>query len=308
MKAVVLAAGKGSRLFPVTKAVAKPLLPLANRMTIEYAFDQLRLCGIEDVCIVVGENEDEIRESLGNGTKFDVSLSYARQSHPLGLANAVSAARDFIGNDDFVLYLGDAVYGASLEPAVRLFKETGASNVNLVKEVEDPRRFGVANLDGNRITRLVEKPQNPESNFAMAGFYIFSKDLWEVMPELRPSARGEYEITDAIQLMVERNMAVLASVYEHAWFDTGTLDSFLATSQYLTKGENLIHPTARISGKVGEGVVVGEGAIVHCAKMSDAVVLPNTTVKLTGELQHALVGGEVHDVEIVGQVRYGAFK
>lgn len=308
MKAVVLAAGKGSRLYPVTRAVAKPLLPLANRMTIEYAFDRIKECGISEVCVVVGENEGELRAALGDGSAFQVSLAYARQDVPLGLAHAVSSAKGFVGGDDFLLYLGDAIYGSSIAPIVEQFQERGAANLNLVKEVPDPRRFGVATIKDDRIVRLVEKPQDPESNFAMAGLYVFGPQIWEVIPHLEPSARGEYEITDAIQLLVERGDLVVPGVYEGEWFDTGTLDSFLATSAFLTQGRSLVDPTAQIMGEVGDSVVVGPGARVECAEIRDAVVLPGATVISHGKIEHAIIGGHVTERDLRNVIRYGDLK
>lgn len=308
MKAVILAAGRGSRLHPVTKAIAKPLLPLANRMTIEYAFDQLKDCGILEICIVAGENEEELRTALGDGSRFGVRLAYSVQSEPLGLANALATAQQFIGDDDFALYLGDAIYGESLSPYVEQFRYSGASNLNLVKEVDDPRRFGVATICEGHITKLVEKPEHPESNFAMAGFYVFDKQIWDVIPKLKPSARGEYEITDAIQLLVNQRSHVVPGIYTGTWFDTGTLDSFLATSRFLTKGKYLIHPTAHIKGQVGDNVVIGENSVVHCSKIEDTVVLAGSKIKLTGEISHSLLGGEIHEVNLINQIRFGNIK
>ena len=307
MKAVVLAAGKGSRLYPVTHAVAKPLLPLANRMTMEYAFDQFRWCGIDEVCIVVGENEKEVRAALGDGALFGMRLHYSVQDEPLGLAHAVRSAKEFVDGDDFVLYLGDAVYGESLAPFVKQFVESGAANLNLVKAVEDPRRFGVANVLDGRIVKLVEKPAVPESNLAMAGMYVFGPQLWGVLPELKPSARGEYEITDAIQLMIDRGEHVIAGVYEGEWFDTGTLSSFLTTSRFLVNGGQLIDSTARVVGDVKEHVVVGAGAVVECSSITDTVVLPGATVRAK-RIDGCLLGGEVTRDDIVGEILYGDLK
>jgi glucose-1-phosphate thymidylyltransferase len=305
MKGVVLAAGKGSRLYPVTKAIAKPLLPLANRLTMEYAFDQFRDCGISSVCVVVGENEAELQRTLGDGGAFGVSLSYARQEQPLGLAHAVQSAREFVGGDDFMLYLGDAVYGQSLAPYVAQYTSSGAANLNLVKWVEDPRRFGVATITDGRITKLVEKPSQPESNYAMAGMYVFGPQIWSVMPDLKPSARGEYEITDAIQLLIERGETVVAGVYEGEWFDTGTRESFLATSRFLTKGETLIAPTADVEGEIGPGVVVGAGASVRCRRIEDTVVLPEAHVSADGDIAGCILGGEVSADALRDAVLYG---
>lgn len=308
MKGVILAAGKGSRLYPVTKAIAKPLLPIANRMTMEYAFDQLRDCGIVDVCVVVGENEDELKAALGDGSQFGMNLSFARQLEPKGLAHAVGFAEGFVGDDDFVLYLGDAIYGHPLAPFVDEFRKLKPANLNLVKAVEDPRRFGVANVTDGRITKLVEKPAVPESNLAMAGMYVFGPQIWSVLPDLAPSARGEYEITDAIQLLIDGGETVLAGIYEGEWFDTGTLPSFLATSRFLTKGEGLIDPTAVVEGEIGADVVVGAHARVRCSLIEDSVVLPGALVETKREIQGSLLGGEVRADSLIDTIAYGDLK
>jgi len=304
MKGVILAAGKGSRLFPVTHHIPKPLLPLANRPTMAYAFDRLIKMGVTDVCVIVGENEEQMRHGLGDGSGFGVRLSFARQDVPKGLAHALSCARDFCGDDSFVMYLGDAIYGESLLPYRQRFDESGCANLNLVKPVEDPSRFGVANVDGERIVKLVEKPPVPESNLAMAGLYFFGPQIWSVIPDLQPSARGEYEITDAIQMLIDRGELVLAGVYKGDWFDTGTLDSFLESSAYLAKG-NLIDPTAAVSGEVGEGVVIGADAVVECASIVDSVVLPGAIIRCDGQIRHALLGGKLSGSTFAHTIEYG---
>lgn len=291
MKGVILAAGKGTRLYPVTQHIAKPLLPLANRLTLEYAFDRLKEMGVEDICLVVGENEAEMRAALGDGSQFGVQLSYVKQEEPKGLAHAVGFTEQFVAGDKFVLYLGDAVYSDGFQAHAAKFLESGCANLNIVKPVEDPRRFGVANVTGDKITKLVEKPQNPESNLAMAGMYFFGPEIWSVLPDLQPSARGEYEITDAIQMLIDRGHDVRAGVYEETWFDTGTLDSFLATSAFLTGGAQDIGDGAVVTGNVGSHVVVGAGANVQCEAIEDSVILPGATVRASGPIRHSLIGG-----------------
>ncbi len=291
MKGVVLAAGKGSRLYPITHHIAKPLLPLANRPTLHYAFDVLKGMGIKDVCLVVGDNEGQMREALGDGSSQGIRLSFVRQTEPKGLAHAVGFAEDFVGDDSFVLYLGDAMYDQGFESFAKRFVESGCANLNIVKPVDDPRRFGVANVEGERIVKLVEKPQNPESNLAMAGMYFFGPQIWSILPDLKPSARDEYEITDAIQMLIDRGETVLAGVYEGQWFDTGTLDSFLETSRFLTNGDPLI--AGEVTGNVGASVVVGEGARVQCASIQDSVILPGATVAVKGRISHAILAGNV---------------
>ncbi|MBS1707736.1 MAG: NTP transferase domain-containing protein [Armatimonadetes bacterium] len=293
MKGVILAAGKGTRLYPVTKVVPKPLLPIANKMTLGYAFDQLKDCGISEVAVVVGENEAAMREALGDGSAFGLSLSFVRQPDPKGLAHAVGFAKDFVAGDDFVLYLGDAIYSEPLAPFVQQFRDRGCANLNLVKAVEDPRRFGVANVEGDRIIKLVEKPAEPESNLAMAGMYVFGPQIWDVLPDLQPSARGEYEITDAIQTLVDRGHEVVAGVYTGDWFDTGTLPSFLETSRFLTQNGQLVALDASVKAEMGEHVVVGAGATVECGRLVDSVVLPGAHVRVDGDVVGCLLGGEV---------------
>ena len=304
MKGVILAAGKGSRLYPVTHVIPKPLLPLANRPTLEYAFDHLKEIGVTDVCLVVGENEPKMREALGDGSSFGVSLTYVVQNDPKGLAHAVGFAREFVGDDSFVLYLGDAIYGGSFEPFRRRFEESGCANLNVVQHVPDPSRFGVANTDGERIVKLVEKPKEPESDLAMAGTYFFGPQLWSVLPDLPPSARGEYEITDAIQVLIDRGETVLAGVFDGAWFDSGTLDSFLEVSDYLTQGEPKIE--GDVTGTVGRKTVVGPGATVECASIEDSVVLPGAKVRVSGAIRHAILGGPVErEGDLVGEIVHG---
>ena len=306
LKGVILAAGKGSRLYPVTHAIPKPLLPLANRPTLYYAFDRLKEMGVTDICVVVGEMERQMRDFLGDGSDQGVSLSYVRQTQPQGLAHAVSFAKAFVGNSPFVLYLGDAIYGSGFQTFAQKFLTSDCANLNIVKAVDDPSRFGVANVEGDRIVKLVEKPRQPESNLAMAGLYFFRPDIWDVLPDLKPSARGEYEITDAIQMLIDRGQTVLAGVYEGVWFDTGTLDSFLETSHFLTGGKTKIDPTATVDGHAGNGTVIGERAKVRCIDIEDSVVMPGADIFASGSIRHSILAGKVHhEGSIDGQILLG---
>ena len=288
-----MAAGKGSRLYPVTHIIAKPLLPLANKPTLAYAFERLKEIDVCEIGLVVGDNEQSMREVLKDGSDFGVSLTYIRQPEPKGLAHAVSFAKDFIGDSNFVLYLGDAIYGSGFVELKNQFLDSGCSNLNLVKEVQDPSRFGVANVNGDKIVKLVEKPKVPESNLAMAGLYFFRSEIWNVLPKLQPSSRGEFEITDAIQLLIDEGNLVLAGRYEDEWFDTGTLDSFLETSSFLVNGSQVIGSDVVVEGHVGDHVVIGDGAFVRCNSISDSVILPGARVVSNGDIIHSIIGGSV---------------
>lgn len=270
-----------------------------------YAFDKLIEMGITDICVVVGDNEEFMRRELGSGSQFGISLSYVKQVEPKGLAHAVGFAKDFIAGDSFCLYLGDAMYGGSFASYAKRFTDSGCANLNMVKPVEDPRRFGVAEVEGENIIRLVEKPAEPKSNLAMCGMYFFGRELWDVLPDLKPSARGEYEITDAIQMMVDRGQTVLAGVYEDTWFDTGTLDSFLETSAWLVKGQNLIGAQCQINAEIGPNVVVGDHAVVSASRLEDCVILPGAVVATEGEIRHSIIGGNYDcNGDLVDQIIY----
>ncbi len=306
MKAVILAAGKGSRLFPVTRVVPKPVLPLANQITLQYAFDRLKEIGVTEICVVVGETENEMKAALGDGSQFGVNLTYVRQTEPKGLAHAVGFTKEFVDGDSFVLYLGDAIYSQDLKQFADAFRANMTGNLSLVKPVTDPERFGIANVEGDRIVKLVEKPKVPESNLAMAGLYFFGPEIWDVLPDLKPSWRGEYEITDAIQALVDQGQTVIAGRYEGDWFDTGTLDSFLETNHYLAKGQNVIADDATVEGAIGENVTVGAGATVKCSSIEDCVILPGSVIETTGAIRHALLGGSVNvNGDLVNSIRHG---
>ena len=255
---------------------------------------------VRDVCIVVGESEQAMREGLGDGSDYGVNLTYVRQTQPQGLAHAVSFAKEFVAGDDFVLYLGDALYSQGFQAFAERFRNERPANLSMVKPVDDPTRFGVANVEDGRIVKLVEKPKVPESNLAMAGLYFFGPELWSVLPDLQPSARGEYEITDAIQMLIDRGHTVLPGLYDGVWFDTGTLDSFLATTEFLLVGKTDVQ--GEVAGRIGANVAVGAGAIVECEAIEDSVILPGARVKVAGTIRHAVIGGEVtRSADLIGE-------
>jgi glucose-1-phosphate thymidylyltransferase len=293
MKGVVLAAGKGTRLYPVTRRIPKALLPLANRPMLEYVFDRLKEIDVREVCIVVGENRAAIEGALGSGRQFGLELSYAVQPEPKGLAHALGFAKSHVGGDDFVLYLGDGYYDRDFSAEAAIFREGRAQCVSLVKRVDDPRRFGVATVEDGRITKLVEKPERPESNFAMAGVYFFRPSIWEAIDGLEPSARGEYEITDAIQRLIDRGALVEAADFEGGWFDTGTLDSYLACVRSILAGESLADPGALCAGRVGASTVLGSACTVRCASIENSTVLAGAKIEVEGAVRGCLLGGEV---------------
>ncbi len=224
MKAVILAAGLGTRLRPVTDEIPKAMVKVADKPLIDYSLDKLQEAGIQDVCIVVGYLADTIKDYLGDGSSRDMDISYVVQEEQLGLAHAVDQAKESI-DDSFVVLLSDNLYADSLADLKASFEDFGGEAGICVTEVEDPTQFGVVELDDDKIVKMVEKPEVPPSNLAIVGIYFFkSPKLFEIIKDLKPSGRGEYEITDAIQGLITQGEDVYAIRMKGWWKDTGTFE------------------------------------------------------------------------------------
>jgi len=211
MKALVLSGGKGTRLRPLTHTIAKQLVPVANQPILGYVMDHLKDAGIVETGVIVApETQAEVMKYLGDGNPWGLKISYIIQDKPLGLAHAVKTARGFLKDDSFVMYLGDNLLGSGISQAVRAFQNQATDCMIFLKKVPDPRAFGVAELDGQgNILRLVEKPENPPSDLALVGVYLFSKAIHSAIETIKPSWRGELEITDAIQALIDKGHKVL---------------------------------------------------------------------------------------------------
>ena len=293
MKAVILAAGKGSRLYPVTHFVPKPLLPVAGKPILVHAFSQLEAMNIKEVCVVRGKDHEEMESYLRAANLTGLKIHFAIQAEQKGLAHALQSAREFIKEDPFVLYLGDAIYETTLEKVAKEFLESKCDNLNLVKPVLDPERYGVAILEKGRIIELEEKPVSPKSNLAMAGIYWFTSKIWKVLEELKPGKRGEHEITDAIKCLIDQGDNVRGCVYQNKWFDTGTLSSFLEANRYLSKGKNFISSDFQGDIEVGENVFIGSNVKLECKRISDSVILDGSSIKVNGTIEKSLLGGAI---------------
>lgn len=305
MKAVVLAAGKGSRLYPITRHIPKPILPLCGKPTLAYAFEKLVEAGATEVALVVAPDYARIKAALGDGSDYGVRLSYWVQETPKGLAHAVKAVKAFCDQHRFLLYLGDAVYDQPLKPYCELFESSTASSLCLVKQVEDPRRFGVAELEGDRIVRLEEKPQDPKSNWAMAGLYCFDHSIWEAIDSIKPSQRGEYEITDAIQWLIDQGHTVLAGRYSGNWFDTGTLTSYLEATRHLMQQQGKPKFTD-LTVDIDATSFIHAGSTVKAQSVRGSVILPDSHVTVSGKIENSLVAGIVKwEGDLIGKVVYG---
>ena len=265
MKGIVLAGGKGSRLRPFTYSGAKQLVPIANTPVLHFPVRQLVEAGIREIALVVGETEGQVREAMGDGSAFGARFTYVRQAAPLGIAHGALVCREFVGDEAFVLYLGDNVLMGGIAGFVERFARSGADGALILREVEDPRAFGVARMDGERLVEVVEKPQRPPSNLAVIGVYAFRPVVFDVIAAQRPSARGELEIADAINGLLAWGCRVEVEVTPREWIDTGKMEDILAANRLLLGTvERRIAPGALVRGSRVEGaVVIEEGARVE---------------------------------------------
>lgn len=270
-----MCAGKATRLRPLTNTLPKHVLPIANKPILHYVLEQLREGGIGDIGIVVSPNTgDSIREAVGDGSKWNARVDYIEQTEPRGLAHAVQVAQDYLGNSTFLVFLGDNLIGESLSNFLDTYRRHKPEALILLKEVADPRRFGVAEVtpDG-QVMHLVEKPKEPRSNLALAGLYIFTREIHNAISQIVPSWRGELEITDAIQKLLDMGKQVRSHVLKGLWLDTGTKDDLLEANR--TMLEDRVR--ARVEGhldrsSVLSGVVyIGHGSSVTASTISGPV-------------------------------------
>jgi glucose-1-phosphate thymidylyltransferase len=275
MKALVLSGGSGTRLRPITHTSAKQLVPVANKPVLFYGLEAIAAAGITDVGIVVGDTAPAIEAAIGDGSRFGISATYIRQQAPLGLAHAVLVARDFLGDDDFVMYLGDNFIVGGITGLVEEFTATRPAARIMLARVSDPRSFGVAELDQEgRVTRLEEKPPEPKSDLALVGVYLFTSAVHEAVAALQPSWRGELEITEAIQWLLDNGRVVNSTTITGYWKDTGNVTDMLEVNRLVLEGLE-----ARVDGTVDDRceiigrVVVEPGALVQSSRIVGPVII-----------------------------------
>ncbi|MFD9904227.1 glucose-1-phosphate thymidylyltransferase [Streptomyces sp. NPDC059063] len=281
MKALVLAGGAGSRLRPITHTSAKQLVPVANKPVLFYGLEAISEAGITDVGIVVGDTAEEIRRAVGDGSAFGLNVTYLPQEAPLGLAHAVLIARAYLGDDDFVMYLGDNFLIGGISELVDRFREERSAAHILLTRVADPRPFGVAELDdAGRLIGLEEKPEKPKSDLALVGVYMFTAAVHPVVAGLTPSDRGELEITHAISGLIDAGHPVAATVTEGYWKDTGNVADMLEVNRLVLEAmEPDLAGVVRDSELIGR-VTVAPGAVVRNSRIvGPAVIGPGSVVQ-----------------------------
>jgi len=264
MKGLILSGGKGTRLYPLTYTSAKQLIPVANKPVLFRVIEAIRDAGITDIGIVVGDTAEEIRAAVGRGDRWDTRVTYIHQEEPLGLAHAVKVSREFLGDERFVMFLGDNVIQGGISGLIVQFAEGNWNGQIVLTRVSHPEQYGVAELsDDGRVLRLIEKPKQPSSDLALVGIYMFDANVHKAVENITPSWRGELEITDAIQWMVDQGYEVRPYIHRGWWIDTGAPSAMLeANSLVLEELEPTIEGYVDRDSKVDGRVTIQKGAEV----------------------------------------------
>ena len=327
MKGLVLSGGKGTRLRPITYTSAKQLVPVANKPVLFRVIESIRDAGVDEIGVVVGDTGAEVMAAVGDGKRWGVRITYIKQDEPAGLAHAVKISHDFLGDDRFVLFLGDNCIQGGISPLLEEFGRSDRNAQIVLTRVTNPQQYGVAELDERgQILRLVEKPREPRSNLALVGIYMFDKHIWEAVEAIRPSWRNELEITDAIQWLVEHQYKVYPYIHEGWWIDTGKKDDMLEANRLvleeqtgrndgyvdrdtqligkviIERGAEVINSTIRGPAIIGEGTrilnsYVGPFTSIyhHCvvenSEIEHSIVLEHTTIRdLPHRLEDSMIG------------------
>ena len=316
MKGIILHGGHGTRLRPLTHTGPKQLLKIANKPMSQYVLEDLRDAGIKDIAIIIGDvYPEKVKEFYGNGEKFNVNLTYIYQDNPKGIAHAISLCRDFIGDEKFVVYLGDNILRTGLLSYVQKFETTSDDALILLSEVDNPSQFGVVKIVDNKILEIIEKPKHPPSNFVVIGIYFLTPKIFEIIEKLKPSWRGELEITEALQLLMQNNSKIIHDYVTGWWKDTGTpkdilhanqliLESMVQNNNDIFVGKNcIIDPTCEVIGpviiddhcviksstKLGPNVSIGKNTTLEKCEINNSIVMDNCIIDAPIKITESII-------------------
>jgi glucose-1-phosphate thymidylyltransferase len=287
--------------------MAKQLVPVANKPVIEYGIEAIANAGIQDFGIIVGDTAAAVEEAVGDGTRWGVKITYIPQPAPLGLAHAVKTAHSYLGDDDFIMYLGDNLIKSSVDGLVKEFNSHKPAATILLTPVPNPQDFGVAEMKDGKVSRLEEKPKKPKSNFALVGVYLFDRRIHDMIATLKPSGRGEYEITDAIQALVDAGLTVRSHIVDGWWKDTGTVEAMLQANRLIledliSSNEGDIDAKSSVEGRVqiGKGTkvknsvirgpaIIGENCVIEDSYVGPFTAIDSNTTLRHGEIEYSIV-------------------
>jgi len=294
MKGIILHGGHGTRLRPLTHTGPKQLLPIANKPMSEYCVDSLKNSGITDIGIVIGGvGSNKVREYYGNGSTFGVNIEFIEQDAPKGIAHAINLCKNFIGEEKFVVFLGDNIMTRPIDDLVKKFEKSTMDSLLLLCNVDNPSQFGIAEIKNDKIIKITEKPKNPKSNLAVTGIYFFTHELFNILPNLKPSWRNELEIADALQIMIEEKKQIKFELITEFWKDTGTPDDIIKANTIIL--ENLKNNNSQKNentSKIIDNILIGSNTTLeknskiigpvlignNCKIDSNAIIGPNVTI------------------------------
>lgn len=291
MKALITAGGHGTRLRPITHTQNKHLIPIANKFMLDYAIDYVREAGIFDIGIIINADDKSIKEEFKDGSSRGVKITYIPQDAPLGLAHVVKISEKFIGEEPFIFYLGDNILVGGVDRFITEFKNAGSNCHLALSKVPDPNRFGVAEVKDNQILSIEEKPENPKSNLAVTGIYLYDPNIFKAVNEIEPSKRGELEISDAHQYLLDNGYNISYSVITGWWKDTGKPSDLLAANQLVLDNQERNLEGEIINSTINGNVIISNGARVIDSVVDGPSIINENTLIVNAYIEpHAAIG------------------
>ena len=278
MKALITAGGHGTRLRPITHTQNKHLIPIANKLMLDYAIEYVREANIIDVGIIINANDDSIKSEFGDGSSRNVKITYIPQDAPLGLAHVVKISEKFIGDDSFIFYLGDNILVGGVSKFVSEFENAGSNCHLALSKVPDPNRFGVAEIKNNQIVSIEEKPNNPKSNFAVTGIYLYDSNIFNAVNSIKPSERGELEISDAHQYLLEKGFHISYSEITGWWKDTGKPSDLLEANRLVLDNIDDSRNSKLINTQVVGKISIGKNVRISNSKLDGPIIINDDSI------------------------------